>query len=807
MALVSQSIPNLVGGISQQPPVLRRSSQCEDSLNTYLDPVTGCKKRSGSVTVSSLTLDTELGDWFSIERDAVEKYIFKVSSTGIEVWDSLGVKRSVDYPNGTAYLSSGGTFKIQTIADTTFITNTTVPVQQSSTSTPTNEGEGLIFIRAVDYEVEYKFNIDGAGLNAVSYTTPASGQISVATVAENLANQLNAQQAGVASSRGGVLRFDVGSPYSLAASASLGDDYLTAIPGEIRNFGDLPAVGFDGTIVRVTGDPGTNVDDYYVKFVGDGVGSWIETVGPGVSTGLDRSTMPHVLVSNADGTFTFKEFEWDERIAGDEETNANPSFVGETITNILFFRNRLGFLSDTNVILSESANVNNFFKASASTVIDSDPIDLQVSGQQVDVLYTAVPVVDGLLLFSENGQFLLNVGDADILSPETASIVSLSDYQSKVTVDPKRVGDTILFVTDRDNQSGVREYFYAQGRTSTSSADITKHVPFLLPSSISYISANSTESIAVFLDKNNTILYVYQYLWDGDKKAMSAWSKWEFNAGETVFTEIFEDSLFLVIKRSNDYFLESVPVSNSFVQEPLSDELCLDQLIKSDTAVSTILTGSSTVINFGQTYSSAAGEPVLISLSDVPELEIFVGDRIPVVSYSNDIGNNQSSVTIDGDWSQAGREFFLGFPYNFFYDFSTPYLTTENDSDIDNRTQVRSYTIQLTRTGNCSFQVFYNIKPDVRTVGFVEDIDDWSLIQDMQVLTLSEGESYTYQLSRDFPELDLDNRYNSINHPYRVLIMSENIQSKLRVFSNSWQPVRMSKASVEFMFYKRNRPV
>ena len=51
--------------------------------------------------------------------------------------------------------------------------------------------------------------------------------------------------------------------------------------------------------------------------------------------------MPHQLVRQANGTFTFSEVAWNERIVGDDETNPFPSFVDHEITSIFFYRNRM----------------------------------------------------------------------------------------------------------------------------------------------------------------------------------------------------------------------------------------------------------------------------------------------------------------------------------------------------------------------------------------------------------------------------------------------------------------------------------
>ena len=45
MALVSKSIPNLINGVSQQPPALRLPTQGETQENGLSDVVDGLKKR------------------------------------------------------------------------------------------------------------------------------------------------------------------------------------------------------------------------------------------------------------------------------------------------------------------------------------------------------------------------------------------------------------------------------------------------------------------------------------------------------------------------------------------------------------------------------------------------------------------------------------------------------------------------------------------------------------------------------------------------------------------------------------------
>ena len=81
---------------------------------------------------------------------------------------------------------------------------------------------------------------------------------------------------------------------------------------------------------------------------------------------------------------------WGERICGDLNSSLNPSFIGNKINNVFFFRNRLGFLANDNVILSTVSKFFTFFPETVLTVIDSDPIDVAASHTKVAILKNAI---------------------------------------------------------------------------------------------------------------------------------------------------------------------------------------------------------------------------------------------------------------------------------------------------------------------------------------------------------------------------------------------------------------------------------
>ena len=171
--------------------------------------------------------------------------------------------------------------------------------------------------------------------------------------------------------------------------------------------------------------------------------------------------MPHVLIRQADGDFRFARVDgdtysvtvgsttqsytlpqWGERTVGDEESAPNPSFIDAPINNVFFFRNRLGFLADDNVILSRVSEFFNFFPETVITVIDSDPIDVAASHTKVAILKNAVSMGEQLILFSDQTQFVL-ASSSDTLTPSTANVIVATEFESSSAAQPVGSGSSI----------------------------------------------------------------------------------------------------------------------------------------------------------------------------------------------------------------------------------------------------------------------------------------------------------------------------------------------------------------------------
>ncbi len=417
MSLISSSIPNLVNGISQQPPTLRLTSQAEVQENGISTVAKGMKKRPPTKHIARLT-GTQLQDAYlhTINRDKNEKYIVAVTNGAIRVWNLLGTELTVNTPDGVAYLTSDSpktAFRTVTVADYTFLVNKGVTVTKATELTASRPYEGLVSITGGNYGKVYSIKIND--VQVASFTTrdgtsaSHSVDLNTDTIATNLYNGLIASGKSAIRS-GSVIYISSGNDFKLEVFDGFNNGAAVALKGNIQQFSDLPNNGVvNGFTIEIAGDANSGFDNYWVKYVEDGSASgiWKEAVEPGISNGFMDSTMPHALVREADGTFTFKELDYGKRTAGDEDSSTDPSFVGRAISDVFFYRNRLGFLSEDSVIFSEAAQFFKFYNPTATALLDSALIDAAVSHTKVSTLVHAVPCSHQQLPFSSHTQFVV----------------------------------------------------------------------------------------------------------------------------------------------------------------------------------------------------------------------------------------------------------------------------------------------------------------------------------------------------------------------------------------------------------------
>ena len=343
---------------------------------------------------------------------------------------------------------------------------------------------------------------------------------------------------------------------------------INVITTHVQHFSDLPKTAPNGYLVKITGEGGSD-DDYYVRYDSE-QGVWKEAPAGGVEYNFYYETLPYALTRQPDGAFLVSAIGWAGREVGDEDSNPQPSFIGQQINDIFFYRNRLGMIAGENVCLSKSGDFFNFWMDSATGVSDTDPIDLTVSTNSIATLESAVPFNQDLFLFSRDNQFVLRAEGA--LSPKTAQLGMLTAFTNDTGVHPINVGRNLYYTTERANHSSVREYFtVSDGSGDMDSTDITSHVPNYIPKRVRKLISCGNENLIIALtDGDRQSMYVYKYLYAGEAKVQSSWSKWTFS-GTIIDAEFIDSTLYIVMYRRGYIVLERMDISfntKDFDDEP-----------------------------------------------------------------------------------------------------------------------------------------------------------------------------------------------------------------------------------------------
>tara|TARA_Y100001938_G_scaffold151202_1_gene247369 strand:- start:6271 stop:8634 length:2364 start_codon:yes stop_codon:yes gene_type:complete len=706
MALINSSIPNLINGVSQQPPSLRLKTQCELQENGVSSVVTGLSKRPSTSHIADLGNLAGASDAFihTIRRDQNEYYTLVISTTQVKVYDKNGVEKTV---TGSASYLSGLTtpsseLAATTVADYTFILNKNKTVAKAATTSASRNKEALLYVKQGDYSTKYTVTIVKNGTTYKrELTTMASTQDSTTLVqnaeksiqtdrlAENLVFNNTADTTYYTATGTGTVPnmtfTQFGSviymtstddvDFTIDVEDSRGNNHIFAFKDKAADFKKLPPNGLDGFVIAIVGDNSKGQDDYYVKLEKTATGGqvWQETIAPNVQTTLDNTTMPHQLISNADGTFTLQATTFKTRQVGDDTTNPFPSFVDHQIKDIFFHRNRLGLLADENIILSEAGEFTafNYFKRTTLTILDSDPIDLAVSNNKVSLLKHAVPFNESLLLFSDLTQFKLTA--EDLLSPETVAVDVSAQFEASLTAKPVGAGRFVFFGIDRGTYSGIREYFVDQNTETDDAVDITSHVPNYLEGDIRKLEASSNEDMLLVLTEDDKkTLYTYTYYWRGEEKLQSAWSKWTFG-GDILNISFNKSDIDLLIK----YTATDGTVS-----------VCLERMTLSTDASEGITEKKHPVLlDRRQTWTSSS-TPATLTLANGSEALKYIDDK------GAELTQSEATTYVGG-----GGTVFVGIPYTFRYVFSEQVMKSENEPMSRSRLQLRNMTLLFNDTG------------------------------------------------------------------------------------------------------------
>jgi len=293
-------------------------------------------------------------------------------------------------------------------------------------------------------------------------------------------------------------------------------------------------------------------------------GYWEETIAPNVSTGFNEDTMPVVLIRTGLSPLTFRAtfldgsetvnnllLQWEPRLVGDEESNSQPSFVGNTIQDIFLYNNRLGFLTQDNVSMSQAGDYYNFYNKSATTQTAADPIDLSCASIKPAIVRSVVPITQGLLLFSDSQQFLME-SENGAFTPANVTINAIANYECDRYIKPVDLGSTVLYVSRNQSWTRAFEIFTRGQRESPSVTETTKIVPEWMPQSITDAVGSAQNGLWVASSRTSKYMYLHRFYEQGDERPMAAWVRWLLPSN-VIHTAIQNDVLYVLTSGTEGY--------------------------------------------------------------------------------------------------------------------------------------------------------------------------------------------------------------------------------------------------------------
>ena len=725
MPLLSRTISNLIGGVSQQPEVLRLENQATTQENGFSGVVEGLKKRPPTNYVAKISSSSLTNAYIhTINRDTSERYIVVITDGAIKVYDIDGPEKTVvSQTNATNYLASStprSEFKCLTVNDYTYIINTNKTVAMDA-ATSTGQVEQAIYqVTQGVNSTKYSITIDSTTYDFTSSNSDTEA------IRDGVFSAVGSP-AGLTLTKIGNSSFKVvkaSGTLSVSASDGYGNKASQVIYNSVQNFSDLPEEGINGQVVEVKGDASNNFDNYWVKWV-DSTSVWEETIAPSITYKFDYDTMPHLLIRTADGNFRLTQADgssytvsstsytvpqWGERQVGDLNSAPNPSFVDTKIKDIFFHSNRLGLLADENIILSRSSEYFEFFAETVTDVLDTEVIDINVAHTKVSKLKNAIPFNSDLLLFSDQTQFLLSGGTS--LTPANVAVNVATEYEALDSVKPVGSGSNVFFGFNKGQYTGLREYYVESDGETNEGEDITANVPKYIPANVFKFAIASNENVLVALSSKATEinkLYVYQWFYADNKRLQSAWHRWSFGTTSNVTilnVDFIGTTLYLLMQRSDGVYIETIDVAPATVDTSANYLTHLDRKITNATS------------GVSESYNAGTDQTTITIPYTIDNTMKLVGASTAANTAGTDItlvSSAGTSIVVSGDIT--AYDYFIGEQYTFTYTFSQQYMALGDQYAEGSRTRIKDGRLQIrnwTVSYNDTSYFQTSVKPDAR---------------------------------------------------------------------------------------------
>ncbi len=645
MPQVRVGIAPLTGGVSKQPPSNRFPSQTETSDNTLLAVNRGLEKRFGGELVTG---------------EKSNKYLNYTGNPEDTLFHT--VKRD---DNNVYFLfidkSKSGLDTIQAFRkDGTKIT-----------VTDTTSGDAIAYLK-----FGIKNSVDGIVLKTYGDTTFL------------LNNEVVTALTGTAPT----YTYHSSSPRSdlpIPSTATIGE-YINLIQTDVGY-----PVGHYEVLDRTVGT------------VAD-TGPWYaRRTTPFDNSQIDATKMPYRIVydPSGSGSLSIETPEWNDRLSGDSTTNPGPSFIGQTLNDIAIFPDRLWFASGQMVVSSQSGDIYNLWVNDWTTLVDSDPIDITLSGSSVNAGQFIIPFNKTMVIVAD-GAKQWEVQSLNSFTPADTNLVETTTYRVDPNAYPVQIGNQLYFASDQGQYSYIWEYFPNFDRDANVGDNISSHIEGYLPTNIRRIvSSENNNMLFVWSDNDMNSLYVYTTMWQITEKLQSSWCRWVFDSSTKVLGHhVIDNFLYIFLYNNEEMWMEKIPITPPLNTSDGTDVSGIGYHAHVDKKI--VMTG---------TYSSTTKLtsfvlPFVDDNMDTVILGEQWGDKKgQMISSTTTTSGGTTKVTISGDYSTY--PVILGKSYSMSVQLTRPFVKDENQIVIQGNVQIKTIDLLFKDTSTFKVEISQSGRP------------------------------------------------------------------------------------------------
>ena len=602
----------LTGGVSRQPEPTRDPNQLQTADNVSLYIQRGLEKRHGTTYVDSgetaegyLNLSgTSSIKWFThwIDKSSTEQFIVMLDdqqanqADQIQVFGVDGAKKTVTIESSPVLAATG-----LDLTDTAVLIDGTDEIVvspyfyayvETGDAVTYSNGGGTAPTGLVNSTVYYviksttanRIQVASSQANAIAGTEIAIAPGSVAGTNHSFSTTIPKTIAylryGSSEAKDKYRLVTVGNTTFVVNKEA--PTFLTGTAPTYANISAQPAMRFpnDGLsytnsqwdvgdyINLVSSQVGYPVGVYEIiaalHTTPDEEGPWYSRVpSPEDGNEVEAGSFPIRLVYDEDaGDFTLDVISWNQRLSGDNLTNPGPEFIGYPIRDISIFQDRLWFGAGPYVFASQAGDLYNLWVDDWTNVVDSDPIDLPLAGNDIHTVQFLQPFQKTMVVFADGGK-QFEIKSQNAFTPTDTNLIATTSYRSSADAYPVQMGQQLYFASNQGDFSYVWEYFYNYDADANLAVNISQHVERYLPTDIIKFAASENNGILLCHSQSefNSIYCLYSY-WNVTQKVQNAWCRWVFYDNfDVVDFKPYDNRLYILFTDGTDHWLEYMPIA------------------------------------------------------------------------------------------------------------------------------------------------------------------------------------------------------------------------------------------------------